>query len=912
MSNQEKIVHGINIDELPPAPVKKVAEVSRKVAAQGAVLIKNDKSVLPFLKGEKISIFGRAQFEYLKSGTGSGGMVNTEYAVGLFEGLSGNGTIEIDSELADIYREFIEKHPFDNGSGWGNEPWSQEEMPLTDSVAESASKRSDKALIVISRLCGESRDNTAEEGSYYLQKTEYEMIKTVKKHFDKVCVALNVGNIIDCSWIDELGVDSVIYIWQGGQEGGNAVADVLCGNVTPSGKLSATIAKAISDFPSDANFGAKDENIYQEDIYVGYRYFETFSKDSVLYPFGFGLSYTKFDISYGSVLVDNGTVSVKATVKNIGEYSGAEVVQIYYEAPQGVLGNPLRQLCAFSKTSVLNPNESCTVCMSFDINDMASYDDSGATGHKSAYILDAGEYKIYAGTDVRSASLIHTVNVPELKVVEQLEEVLAPVKNFERLKPLYSDGKYIKSYVPVPTRTVNLNDRIKDNLCNPIALTGDKGYKLVDVANGDCSMEDFIAQLSPEELACLFMGEGMCSPKVKSGTGGAIGGVTTELLKFGIPLACVTDGPSGLRFDSGEKATSMPCGTLLACTWDPLAVEELFMYHGMECYCYGVDGLLGPGMNILRHPLNGRNFEYFSEDPYHCGKFAEAVSKGLQYSNVTATIKHFACNNQEFDRISNDSVVSERALREIYLKGFEIAAKSGYPRAIMTSYNLINGIHTSSNYDLCTTVLRKEWGYDGVVMTDWWTYYNDDNAPENTTNKKALVRSQNDLSMCVNCAKTHDDNIMESYNSGDLTLYEMQRNAKNILQFLIESNALDRFLKSDIKFGFDLIGQSDKLIVKDTVENVENMIDYELKFNKDEPILLVITANSPKDSLVQIPLNIYNNSRSVNSTFTINGTSGNIGVFEHELLAKEKETKLRFEFNTQELEIKKIVVMQEK
>ena len=914
MSLQSKSVCGIQIDNLPPAPVKQLAECSRRIAAAGAVLLKNNSEILPLKDGAKIALFGRAQFEYIKSGTGSGGAVNTEYAVGIRDALEKSGRVEINSYLSEIYKCYIAAHPFDAGHGWATEPWSQAEMPLTDSVAEKAAEESEIAVVIISRLCGESRDNSPLEGGYLLQKTEYEMLKTVRKYFKKVAVLLNVGNTIDCGWINELNIDSALIVWQGGQEGGNAVLDLLMGDVTPSGKLTDTIAKNLDYFPCAKDFGHEKECYYTEDIYVGYRYFETFSKDKVLYPFGYGLSYTTFQIDYKASVYDD-TVSVVAEVTNTGNYKGAEVIQLYFEAPQGKLGKPLRQLCSFQKTPVLMPQEKCKVSLTVPLENLSSFDDSGVTGNKSCYVLEAGTYRIYAGTDVRSAKEIINYEQPRLLVTEVLKEALAPVKHFKRLKPaINSNSEIVPDYEDVPTRTVNLQERIQKELPKEIPFTGDRGIKLCDVAEGKADMSDFVAQLEPKLLADISIGEGMCSTKVKSGCGGAIGGLSQKLEHFGIPAACVTDGPSGLRFDTGEKATSMPNGTLIACSWDLELIEELFTYSGMECYCYGVDTLLGPGINIHRSPLNGRNFEYFSEDPLLTGKVATAIEKGLQHCNVSGTIKHFACNNQELNRNSNDSIVSERALREIYLRAFEIPVKSGYTKAIMTSYNCINGTHSGSNYDLNTTVLRNEWGYDGVTMTDWWPNLNDDQGPESRENMAAMVRAGNELNMVSACAEIHNDNIMERYSNGQLSLAELQRNAARVLEYLIDSNSLERYLThgSSLSNGmnFGLMERKDSLKVVDTVKNIKPNEITNFKFDRELPFLAKITVCSDCLPEVQIPITlIIHECLGPIAVAMAHGSNGKtVEIFAEGKTNGGHEFKLVF--NSSEIEIKQIELLQ--
>ncbi len=699
---------GYDLDNLERKPVKEVAELSRKAAAEGVVLLKNDE-VLPFDRSKTLSIFGRTQIDYVKSGTGSGGMVNTEYTVNILEGLTGK--IKINEDLLGTYKEWLKENPFDVGSGWASEPWAQKEMPVSDELCKKAAENSDYALVVIGRTAGEDKDNKAEPESYLLSETEENLIATVAKYFDKVCVALNVGNIIDMKWVEKYNIPCVLYSWQGGQEGGNAFADVVLGDVSPSGHLSDTIAYDIEDYPSTKNHGDPDKNFYCEDIYVGYRYFESFAKDKVMYPFGFGLSYTSFSYDYAAAVAD-GKVEVKATVTNTGDYKGKAVVQVYYKAPNGKLGNPDRQLIRYAKTKELEKGETQELTLEFPIDLMASYDDLTTF----SYILTGGEYQIFAGENVRAAEEILKFDLEE-KTVKTVRQAMAPCEAFDRIKR-NENGEMVSE--AVLTRQYDINERIKEHLTGEQPNTVTEKIMLQDVASGKASLDDFIAQLPDSALTCLIKGEGMNSPRVTGGTGSAFGGVTDELISYGIPAVCCSDGPSGIRMDTGDKATLIPNGTCLAATWNDALVEEIYDYLGIELRANEIDILLAPGMNIHRNPLNGRNFEYFSEDPYLTGKIAGACTKGLANAGVAGSIKHFACNSQEHRRHMVDSILSERAAREIYLKPFEIAIKEGNATVVMTSYNSVNGEHSSSNYDLATSILRDEWGFDGFVMTDWW------------------------------------------------------------------------------------------------------------------------------------------------------------------------------------------------
>lgn len=880
-------------------PLAGFAEFSRKVAADGAVLLRNEGQVLPLQNKEGVSVFGRTAFDYYRSGTGSGGSVNVVYTTNLISGLRLKDNITLNEELLQIYEKWLESNPFDNGGGgWAAEPWRQKEMPLTDECVKKARKVSEKAIVVIGRTAGEDQDNAAEEGSYLLADEEIQMLSMVTKYFEQVIVLLNVSNIIDMKWANDDRfqgrIKAILYAWHGGIEGGNAIADVLTGDVTPSGKLTDTIAYSIEDYPSTKNYGDLHCNFYEEDIYVGYRYFETFKPDKVLYEFGFGLSYTSFDISVIDTksVVKNGDNYIEARVRvsNTGSlYAGKEVVQVYYSAPQGKLGKPLRALVAFKKTKLLNPGESETLTISFPVTDMASYDDAGLTGFISAYVLEEGEYKIYIGNSVRNAKQVtvdgsNGYKVENIQVVKQLEQALAPVKEFKRLKPVQNeDGTFREIYEDVPLRKVSLKDRIQKNLPKEITQTGDLGYKLRDVYENKVTMETFIGQLSDEDLAAIVRGEGMNSPWVTPGTASAFGGVSDSLLKFGIPIACTSDGPSGIRMDSGHKATQVPIGTLLAATWDVDLVEELYVLEGKELLSYDIDMLLGPGMNIRRSPLNGRNFEYFSEDPLITGAFATAVTQGIKKGGSHATLKHFACNNQEKSRSFVDAVVSERALREIYLKGFEIAVKNG-AMGIMTAYNPVNGYWSASNYDLTTTILRKEWGYKGIVMTDWWAKMNDaiEGGEANMKNTKAMVQAQNDLYMVVSNygaeINAHEDNTIESLENGTLTRGELQRCAMNICNFLMEAPVFHRnqvLTENIVAIKADnAIVPSQDMINKtgDTIKVEFNKSAY-LQVDKAGTYRIFVSVSSPESNLAQTAANLTMNGQFA-VTIQTNGTEG--------------------------------------
>lgn len=797
--------------------MEKYKQLARQASAEGCVLLKNDKDTLPIRDNQVVSVFGRIAFHYYKSGTGSGGLVNTSYVTGILDGLRACENIRLNEELVEIYESWISKHPFDKGKGWGQEPWSQKEMPLEDSVVAQAAASSDLALVVIGRTAGEDQDARNEPGSYLLTDDENAMLEKVCKAFDKVAVVLNVGNIIDMKWVEKYQPQAVMYVWQGGQEGGNGTADVLTGKVNPCGKLTDTIARNIEDYPSTKNFGDAKVNLYQEDIYVGYRYFETFAPEKVLYPFGYGCSYTTFTTQVTSFVQEDDKVKLSVSVKNIGTCAGKEVVQVYSSAPQGLLGKPVRELKAYEKTKELEPGEEEILTIALNMAELTSYDDEGKTGNKSCYVLEKGDYSIYAGTDVRNAEIAGTICIEETTVVEKLTEALAPVTAFERLRPVADAGKdgtacgiYKAEYEKVPLRTITPQQKIDQARENqkPYTYTGDCGYKLADVYDGNIDMDTFISQLSDEDLMCIVRGEGMCSPKVTAGTAAAFGGVTDRLQAFGIPVGCCADGPSGIRMDCGTIAFSLPNGTSLGCTFNKKLVEELYTMTGMELRKNHVDTLLGPGINIHRNPLNGRNFEYISEDPYVTGSMAAAQIRGMGHAGVTGTIKHFAGNNQEFHRHDVDSVVSERALREIYLKGFEMAVKDGGAYSVMTTYGAVNGIWTAGSYDLVTTILREEWGFQGIAMTDWWAKINEDGAEASMQNTGIMVRAQNDLYMVTQNPEKNSnrDNSAAALKKGIVTRGEFGRCAANICQVLMRSPVMDRFLGRTPEDDMEIIG----------------------------------------------------------------------------------------------------------
>ncbi|MCI9335309.1 MAG: beta-glucosidase, partial [Lachnospiraceae bacterium] len=724
--------------------------LSKEAAKEGMVLLKNRGDILPLKKGTRVALFGKAAFDYVKGGGGSGD-VTVAYIRNLYEGLKmQKDVVSIFEPLCDYYRKDVERQ-----YAQGSVPGMTIEPEVPQELLNEAKAYADTAVISICRFSGEGWDrksiidtdnkNMGEgeldmavrsskifaNGDFCLSAEEAAMVETVKKNFPRVVVVMNVGGMVDTSWfVREDAIGAVLMAWQGGMEGGLAAAELLAGKGNPSGKLSDTFAQTLEDYPSTGDFHeSRDYVNYTEDIYVGYRYFETVpgADQKVNYPFGFGLSYTTFQTDVLSAEEKDGQVRIQVQITNTGSRDGKEVVQVYFEAPQGRLGKPKRQLIAFAKTRSLRPGESQRLYLSFEIRDMASYDDTGKV-QKAAYVLEKGDYFFHVGTSVRdTVRLDYVYQVKEDAVTEQLESRLTPS---ELPRRMLSDG----SYEEVPQRegndpNANELERMPEDMMEgyvPAVRPRDR-YQLwrepykkgthifKEVAEGKLTPEEFLAQLTDEETAQLLGGQPNTGVANTFGYG--------NLPEYGVPSVMTADGPAGLRIapECGVTTTCWPCSTLLACSWNPEIVEAVGLAGGAEVKENNIAVWLTPAVNIHRSPLCGRNFEYYSEDPYLAGKLASAMVRGIQANHIGATVKHFALNNKETNRKNSDSRVSERAAREIYLKAFEIIVREAKPWSIMTSYNIINGHRASENADLLEGILRGEWGFDGCITTDWWT-----------------------------------------------------------------------------------------------------------------------------------------------------------------------------------------------
>lgn len=784
MSNQDNVselVQHINIKEGILGEKKfntKMSALLRQAAAESIVLLENE-GVLPLKAQSKLAVFGRSQIDYFYVGYGSGGEVNPPYLVNVIQGLEEKDLL-LNKVLIKKYQTFSANNIVEDGI-WGQWPRFLEEMTLSNEEVKSASEDSEIALIVIGRAAGEDRENVLEEGSYYLTQKEKQMIDQVTHYFEKVILVINSGNVIDLSWTENYAFSAILFAWQGGMESGNAIADVLMGDVNPSAKLPDTIARHYEDYPSAKQFGHEEYVEYVEDIYVGYRYFETFHPEKVIYPFGYGLSYTQFAMD-SELLVNDKSVTINVSVTNIGEMPGKEVVQVYHEPPQGKLGKPKRNLIEFQKTELLQPGETENLNFEIKLQDLASYDDSGVTGHPFSYVLEAGEYQFYVGDSLINLELVGNYHLEKLLVIQKLKQIAAPVENFNRLVATLEEGQLVETYQPVTLQKESVKERVLQHLESLSEVSSEETF--LDTGK---TVSELIHSFSKEELDALTRGEGpMNSSFGPKGNAGMFGGTIESLRQKGIPPVITTDGPAGIRLN--YYASLLPCGTAFASTWNLELLEVIGIEFGKELLDLGSDMILAPGMNIHRNPLGGRNFEYFSEDPYLTGKMAASYVIGVQSNQVAACPKHFACNNQETNRNYNDSRVSERALREIYLKGFEICVKESNPYSIMSSYNKINGVWAHYHFDLATEILRNEWKYQGCILTDWWMRMAKDPNFEHVENNAYRVRAQVDILMPGGkdfVTKESDDSLIQSLEHLDgITLKEVQHSALNVLNLI--------------------------------------------------------------------------------------------------------------------------------
>ncbi|MDO4966662.1 MAG: glycoside hydrolase family 3 C-terminal domain-containing protein [Lachnospiraceae bacterium] len=835
-------------------PMETQREIDNKTvtglaAEEGFVLLKNE-GALPVSKDKKIALYGRGASKTLKGGTGSGD-VNERHSVSIYEGLLNAGYTVTTKDWIDSYTKIFDEKRY---------LWRQDilrrveakendffnvyaQTPFEIPVGDKATKTdADIAFYVLSRVAGEGADRYLEKGDYYATDEEIEMIKSLCEFYKEVVLVINTGAVVDLSYLDESwasNISAVILYSQPGMEGGNAFARVISGEVTPSGKLTDTWPLKYEDYPGAMDFshinGDITKEYYTDGIYVGYRYFDSFSVP-VRYPFGYGLSYTSFETKFDSMEIkvnkntaptadytnrvdlNEITLNAKFNVKNTGEFAGKEVVEVYLSLPNGELDKEYRRLGGFKKTSLLEKGQQETVEVVISLSNLTSFDEE-----KSAYILEKGIYGVFVGNGINNAKLVGSVEV-EADEVFSIVEHICPVKDelTELVLPddikraLYE--KVVEDASSLPKVTLKAGQVVTKK---PIYT--DDLYKAASMENDKIlhEAEEFSKNLTIDELILLAMGDPLRQHDGQLGAAGASvpgsAGETNYVAKdkglAGIPLA---DGPAGLRlakkynvandevqylpfhaalengyfYDEVEQAgdtyyqycTAIPVGVCVAQTWNEDIVKALGRTVGSEMEYFGVTLWLAPGMNIHRNPLCGRNFEYYAEDPVLSGKIAAAMTKGVQENaGVGTTIKHFCGNNLEDNRMHNNSIISEKALREIYLRGFEIAVKESQPMSIMTSYNLVNRVHSANNYDICTKVARNEWGFKGLIMTDWTTTHEN---PESTAS--GCMRAGNDIVMPGEISDV--DNLKAELAAGTLKEEDLRKCMIRLICTIFKSN----------------------------------------------------------------------------------------------------------------------------
>ena len=782
-------------------------KLAYKAAVEGIVLLENDGS-LP-LKAGKIALYGAGAKKTIKGGTGSG-EVNERHAVSVFEGLEQSGFTVTTMRWIEDYdqafeegeqeyaEEFRKKLSPKNLSDFMNLMSSPYRYPYGRAIQEKDIEESDtdSCIYVVSRQAGEGADRKLDENEYGLSEIERINIAFCAERYKKLIVVINVGGVFDLNFLNEIsGINAVIFMGELGTMGGLALADVISGKQTPSGKLTDTWAKHYRDIPFADEYsylnGNLDEEYYREGIYVGYRYFDTFHV-APRYPFGYGMSYTNFAIRFEQMQMEGTKIHVYTEVENTGRiYDGKEVVQIYVSCPNGELKKEAQRLTAFHKTKLLKPGEKEKLILSFDLRDMTSYRKKDA-----ATVLEKGEYVIRLGNSSRntrvcgilrlSSEIItekhsHICKIPmHVTELEQKEEDILHAacdcrQNWGRgCEIIIENMEKIRS---IPVEEDKITEIVHEY--GPV--------KIYSSEETDAVME----RLTLRDMAELSVGGGMTGSRFFEAPGAA--GVTcTTLEQKGIPNVVMADGPAGLRLET--PCTAIPIATTLAQSWDMNLIHRMGELVGEEMKQLHVDLWLAPGMNIHRNPLCGRNFEYYSEDPVLTGLCAATETKGVQsQKGKGTTIKHFAGNNQEDNRMFTNAHISERALREIYLKGFEIAVKTAQPYAIMTSYNLINGVHSANNYDMLQNIARDEWGFKGLVMTDWYTSQDttemgmvSPSGKYSHSSSVQCIKAGNDLQM-PGCQQNVDD-IVEAVNEGkEITKADLQRCAKHILSVALKT-----------------------------------------------------------------------------------------------------------------------------
>lgn len=808
-------------------------QIAREAATEGIVLLKNEDHILPLKVESSLAIYGAGAGRTIKGGTGSGD-VNERESVAIYQGMENAGYVVTNKDWIQSYDKIFEKARQDwkddiitrsGGNGgdvmdffavYSTTPFM---MPTGNPVNKpTEGENTDTAMYVLSRVAGEGADRNAAPGDYYLKEDEHQMLEDLCSYYKDVIVVINAGGQVDLSFMDEFeNIKALLVITQPGMEGGNALADVISGKVNPSGKLVDSWAYKYEDYPSAATFSHNNGNVekefYEEGIYVGYRYFDTFNIP-VRYGFGYGLSYTSFSHSdYVVEKTETNNLKISVCVKNTGSAAGKEVIQAYVSLPGGKLEKEAHRLVAYEKTNLLEPGQEEKATLEIQIDQLTSYDEDTAS-----WILENGFYGIFVGNSLESAVLIGGVQLDKTAILEKAKNLFARKDPLEELET--TSGTTRERESKLKAQAVEKGLTILELLASELE-TQEHIYK-DNWQLTDPEAAKFVDSLSVEELINLAAGD---PGKAQGGNLGAAGisvpgsaGETHRCaIEKGLASIVLADGPAGLRlmkyynvnegkiiqmpfefslegglFYEGPRdlpgdryyqyCTAIPVGTMLAQTWNRDLIRKTGAMIGEEMEYFGVTLWLAPGMNIHRNPLCGRNFEYYSEDPYAAGTIAAAMTEGVQSRyGCGTTIKHFACNNQEDNRMGSDSILSERAMRELYLKGFEIAVKESQPLSIMTSYNLINGVHAANNHDLCTDIARNEWGFKGFIMTDWTTTEKDESCTAS-----GCMRAGNDLVM-PGCFGDHD-NLKKELEDGSLKLEDLKASIARLVSVIWKSN----------------------------------------------------------------------------------------------------------------------------
>ena len=715
-----------------PVYNKEHLALARRAASEGMVLLRNENEALPLSKKASVALFGRNQFDVFKGGGGAADLWAVSY-VSFADAMNEAGNIY--QPILKKYRAYCEANKNNTlNKIHSHYTWSLQEIPLKEDEVKLAAENCDTAVVFIGRFAAEGFDIKDAWSEYQINGAEDNMLAVVTKHFKKTVLVFNLPGMLNLSFLKKHKIDAILQAFMPGMEAGNALADVLYGDVTPSGKLPDSWTEYGHEYPTNETFST-EKVVYSEGIYMGYRYFDTFKKD-VVYPFGFGLSYTEFDYETVSFDIDKTVVTINVKVTNAGSFSGRETVQCYLSVPDGEVEQPYQILCGFEKTALLKPGESEKVTIKTDLLDFTAYSEE-----KAVYMLEKGKYIFRVGKHSRATMPIFAVELDETVICRRVKNRLKPQEKIDELK---KEGILFEEVKDIPVIKADFKDFITEIPPEKLVLNElKKGAEctFTDVLSGKRTAEELVAQLSDEELARILTADG---PEKRRALGfenkelaAGEGTHTHPVKELGIPSSVMQDGPAGVRASAfanpvppdedivGTDCIAYPSATLLAATWDRELMREIGAAITVDMDRYGYNGLCAPGINLHRNPRCGRNFEYFSEDPFLSAEMAIAEILGIQQktdgtpTGRYAVLKHFACNNSEDGRLDSDSVLSERCARELYLRAFEYVIKKAEPLSVMGAYNKVNGEFACANSDLLDGICRTEWGYKGWIMTDW-------------------------------------------------------------------------------------------------------------------------------------------------------------------------------------------------